>query len=261
MSRPARCRGLLLPLLLLLALGGCKKQAKEAPPEPAIERLNDIVVGPAPECSGGSGAECASGVCVDGFCVTLVNAGQTWMIDEMAIRVNALIKEDPRLITVLVDAYAPKFAEEDVFVHARFARLLGTLHDEGANQVLLGWSRTTRERVAVTAQLALCQQGWEPSFDGCMELLDHRSEPVRLSALTSLARFTAHTTAARDAMLDLLEAESHRIRQRAIRMLPEVAAGDAEARLALTAILASEGDAYLHHDVRAALTAMGAAPP
>ncbi len=240
-------------VVVLALLVGCAQKKSSDPTRTPIERLERALLGPGDECRRGS--DCDSGVCVDGFCTPLVDAGQTWMERATGASVAALIEEDPAVRDLLLTELAVRFESEDPFTRGRFAGLLGAVGDPKAIPLLTDWAKSPVERVAVRSTLALGRLKDEAAFDRVLALLDHRSESVSLDALDAFVgyrdRFEADVL---DVLTERLGDRRPRVRQRAIRLLGEVGTPRKDVFEALQAIGDDPGDGHLHYDVRRALT-------
>ncbi|MFT7624230.1 MAG: HEAT repeat protein [Myxococcota bacterium] len=247
-----RASSVLIPLLAL----GCAAPAEESTVRPAAERLERALIGPSDECR--RSTDCASTVCVDGFCTPLTAAGQTWMEAQIGTAVGVIITEEPALVAELLGSYATQFAAEDPFTRGRFAGMLGHVGSPRAIPLLEDWAASPVERIASRSILALGRLSAPGQFSAVASLVDHRSESVVLAALDSVS---AYAGVDRDAVCDLLsralEDSRTRVRQRAIRILGRTAKDRPAVIESLKEILADPGDGYLHYDVVRALSRLG----
>ncbi|MFT5430297.1 MAG: hypothetical protein ACI9OJ_000970 [Myxococcota bacterium] len=242
-------------IVSMVSLGGCTDDVETEAPVDGRAELATILTGPGDECQRSS--ECPSRVCKLGFCSTAIDASETWMEHVMGARIAELAKADPSLIDALIADFLPAVERDDSFVRGRVAGILGAVGDARVIPILVEWTQSDIERIAVRAWLALGRLGHEPAWDALLELMTHRSAGARLDAVDALGRMTRLNPTAEhvETLVALMDHADYRVRQRTIASLGglPLSARTTSATQALQSVLDSDSDGYLQYDATRAL--------
>lgn len=241
----------ILATITLIAHMGCTRAPEaEVNAKPALERIEEALLSAGNECD--SSADCASGVCQMALCRSLVDSDQAWMEHAVADRIKEYLEREPAAAAAFFDERLVSLSQDDPFFRGRLIGFLGHLGDARAIPVLRRWSEEENERVAVLAVLARVRLRDNVAYAAGLELLQHRSEAVRLDALDALAPVLVEAGAV-DRVVSLLQSDDYRLRQRAVNVLGAVEPLPEAARAVLESMLQHSSDGFLRGDVLRAL--------